>query len=247
MALQRSVLLGALLLIVPFVTVLPFSGLISLGTRSLVTTNQKTITYNQTSEETYFASTSGLTTGQSPLNLAPRGIGFVAPVGKCAHFSVPVTVTSGTTLNLAMTSTNPANFYLLPTYTIQASPDGCGISGDPILSETNFTAYQLHWTAPENNTYYLIFTGPSTIIILMNDGSTKPVQEMANITYASTTETISWAASSTITNTYTTTTAVTPNFYVDNASTHTMAIEVAILILTFTIPIIGIVIHRRRN
>jgi len=247
MALQRSVVLSVLLLALPLASILPFSGLIPLGTHSILTTDQKTITYSQSSEETYFASTSGFITGQSPLNLAPRGIGFMAPPGKCAHFSIPVTVTSGTTLNLAMTSTNPANFYLLPGYTLQASPDACGITGNPILSETNFTAYQLHWTAPENNTYYLIFTGPSTIIILMDHGSTRPVQQVANITYASTTQTISWASSSTITATYTTTTPNTPNFYLNNAATHVTPVEVAILILTFTIPIGIFVVLRRRT
>jgi hypothetical protein len=236
---------GVLLLLAPFAGLLPFSGLLPSSTQTFVTTDTKTLNYNVASTETYFGSTSGITTIQSPLNLPPRGIGFIAPEGKCAQFSVPISITSGTTLNLAMTSSKPANLYLLPGYTFQPSPDGCNIIGNTILSETNFTAYNLHWTAPENGTFYLIFTGPTTIIILMNDGSTKPIQQMANVTYASSTETTSWSDPSTSTTIYTITTPVASPLYLRSVAKYALPIEVGLLILTITT--IALTLHRRRN
>ena len=178
MVLQRSMMFSLLLILAPFAGLLPFSGLLPSSTQIqtfVTTTDTKTLNNNVVSTETYFGSTSGFTTIQSPLALAPRGIGFIAPEGKCAQFSLPISVISGTTLNVAMTSSKPANLYLLPTYTYQLSLDGCSIIGNTILSENNFTTYRLHWTAPENGTFYFIFTGPTTIIILMDRGSTKPV------------------------------------------------------------------------
>jgi hypothetical protein len=223
---------GVLLLLAPFAGLLPFSGLLTSTPQTLAITEAKTVTYSEVSQQTYFGSTIGMTTAQSPLNFPPRGIGFIAPPGKCAQFSLPLSVTLGTTLNVAMTSSKPANLYLLPTYTFQTSPDGCNIIGNIILSEINFTAYQLHWTAPENGTFYVIFTGPTTIIILMDHGSTKPVQQMANITYASSTETSSWVSSSTVT--LTTTIPIASPFYLQSSKNYVIPIGVGILILTIT-------------
>ena len=245
MVLQRSIIFGALLLLAPFAGLLPFSGLLSSTPATSATTQAQTVTYNDTTLQTYFASTIGTTTAQSPFSFPPRGIGLIAPKGKCAEFSLPVSVTSGTTLSLAMTSTEPANLYLLPTYTFQTSPDGCSITGNTILSETNFTAYKLHWTAPENNTFYLIFTGPTTVIILMDHGSTKPVQEMANVTYASSTETSSWVYSSTTTTIYTITTPTAPSYYLPSFTNYAAPIEIGILILTLAIT--ALAVHRKRK
>lgn len=237
---------GLLLILAPFAGLLPFSALLSSSTQTLVTTiDTKTLNYNVVSTETYFGSTSGFTTIQSPLVLAPRGIGFIAPKGKCAQFSLPVSVISGTTLNVAMTSSKPANLYLLPTYTFQLSLDGCGIIGNTILAENNFTSYRLHWTAPENGTFYLIFTGPTTIIILMDRGSTKPVQQIANITYAASTETTSWIDTSTSATTYTITTPVTSPLYLQSAGKYSLPIEVNLLILTITSG--ALVLQRKRK
>ena len=245
MVLQRSIIFGALLLLAPFAGLLPFSGLLASTPRTIATTEAITATFNDVSLQTYFGSTIGTTTAGSPLNIPPRGIGLIAPKGKCAEFSLPVSVTSGSTLSVAMTSSEPANLYLLPTYTFQASPNGCSISGNTILSETNFTAYKLNWTAPENGTVYLIFTGPTTVIILMDHGSTRPVQEMANITYASSTETSSWVYSSTTTTIYTITTPTAPSYYLPNFTNYAAPIEVGILILTLTIT--ALAVHRRHR
>jgi hypothetical protein len=123
---------------------------------------------------------------QTPVSIAPQGIGFMAPKGKCSQVTMPLAVNSGTNLNLELTSTNPANLYLLPTNTFQTSSNGCSLIGSSLLTENNFTAYTLHWTAPENDTVYLLLTGPNTVIILRDNGSTESVEQLATMTYAST-------------------------------------------------------------
>jgi hypothetical protein len=110
-------------------------------------------------------------------------------------------------------STNPANLYLLPTYVFQISPNGCNLLGSAILSASNFTAYTMHWTSPEDGAFYILLTGPNTIIILNDQGSTYPVKLIAKIAYATSTETNFNDYSSTITTTYTSTTTDTKPLY----------------------------------
>jgi hypothetical protein len=123
---------------------------------------------------------------QNPMSIHPQAVGFMAPKGKCSQFTMPLTVKPGTNLNLELTSENPANLYLLSTNTFQTSPDGCALIGNSLLAEYNFTAYTLQWTASEGGTVYLLLTGPNTIIILRDHGSTESVQQLATVTYANT-------------------------------------------------------------
>jgi hypothetical protein len=233
-----------LLLLAALIAFLPHTGFLPASTQSLITSTEKTTTYDLVSAKTSYISTTGFTTDQTPLDLTPRGIGFVAPNGKCAQFSLPLTVTTGTRLNMAMTSSEPANLYLLRNYTFQSSPNQCNIVGDLVLSETNFTAYTLHWTAPENGTFYLIFTGPTTIIVLMDHGSTKPDPEIANITYA-TTEISSWVDSSIITTTYTTTTPLASAFILQGFTDYATPIALGILIATLAMILLRMRTRRR--
>jgi len=218
-----------LLILSALIAFLPHSGLIPASTQSFIASGEQTTTYEVISAQTSYVSTTGFIIDQTPLDLTARGIGFVAPKGKCAQFEVPLTVTAGTRLNMAMTSTEPSNLYLLRTYAFQSSPNKCQILGDVLFSETNFTAYNLHWTAPENGTIYLTFTGPTTVIIVMDHGSTKPDPEMGNITYA-TTETSSLIDASTLTTTYTTTTPIATAFLLQGLADYAIPIGIGILI-----------------
>jgi hypothetical protein len=119
-----------------------------------------------------------------------------------------VTVVSGAILNLEMTSTYPANMYLMPTYAYETSPNGCQLTVPAaLLFQANFTDYTLRWTAPESGTFYVILTGPTTVIMLMDQGSSHPVKQLANITYATSTQTSfqDYAVTSLSSVTYTTT------------------------------------------
>jgi len=232
---QRTVVFVAIILLSPITAMLP--NMINLGSatsNTSVVSNETTLTYTTTSIRTYFKSTSGSTTVQLPAAFPPRGIGFVAPKGRCAEFSLPVSVTLGTTLNVQMTSNLPTNLYLLPTYVFQVSSNGCVITGNVILSESNFTAYTLHWSSPEDGTFYFIFTAPTTVLLLMDHGSTKPVTQMANITVATSTETSDWLNSMTATQTYTTTTTPEP-FYLQPSQQYAPLVGVIILLLSTTL------------
>jgi hypothetical protein len=178
------------------------------------------------------------------MNLPPKGIGFMAPKGKCSQDTLPVPVTSGTILNLEVTSTNPANLYLLPTYVFQTSPNGCTLVGSALLSVSNFTAYTMRWTAPEDGTFYILLTGPNTIIILNDQGSTKPVEQDASITYATSTETNFNDYSSTSTTTYTTTTIDAQPFYLQPPTLSSLEI-VALLITCLGIMLVAVFKIRR--
>ena len=227
---QRTIVFVAIILLSPITAVLPnITNLGSAMSSASVVSNENTLTYTTTSMKTYFTSTSGTTTAQLPAAFPPRGIGFVAPKGRCAEFSLPVSVTLGTTLNVQMTSNLPTNLYLLPTYVFQVSPNGCIITGNVILSVSNFTAYTLHWSAPEDGTFYLIFTAPTTVLILMDHGSTKPVTQKANITIAASTETSDWLYSATTIQTYTITTTAEP-FYLQPSEQYGPLVGVVILL-----------------
>jgi len=79
------------------------------------------------------------------------------------------------------------------------------------LTENNFTAYTLHWTATEDGTVYLLLTGPNTVIILRDNGSTESVEQLATMTYASTETNLNLYSSINIANyTATTTSASQP-------------------------------------
>jgi hypothetical protein len=232
---QRTAVFVAIILLSPITAMLPnITNLGSATSSASVVSSETTLTYTTTSMKTYFKSTSGTTTAQSPAAFPAKGIGFVAPKGRCAQFSLPVSVTLGTTLNVQMKSNLPTNLYLLPTYAFQVSPNGCIITGNVILSVSNFTAYTLHWSAPEDGTFYLIFTAPTTILILMDHGSTKPVPERANITIATSTETSDWLYSATATQTYTTTTTHEP-FYLKPSEQYGPLVGVFILLLSITL------------
>lgn len=232
---QRTVIFVAIILLSPITAMLPnMTNLGSATSSTSAVSNETTLTYTTTSMKTYFKSTSGTTTVQLPAVFPPRGIGFVAPKGRCAEFSLPVSVTLGTTLNVQMTSNLPTNLYLLPTYVFQVSPNGCIITGNVILSESNFTGYTLHWSAPEDGTFYLIFTAPTTVLILMDHGSTKPVTQMANITVATSTERSDWLYPATTTQTYTTTTMAEP-FYLQPSEQYGPLVGAIILLLSITL------------
>jgi hypothetical protein len=232
---QRIAIFVAIILLSSITAVLPnTTNLGSATSTTSVVSNETTLTYTTTSMKTYFKSTSGTTTAQLPVVFPAKGIGFVAPKGRCAQFALPVSVTSGTTLNVQMTSNLPTNLYMLPTNAFQVSPNGCIITGNVILSESNFTAYTLHWSAPEDGTFYLIFTAPTTVLILMDHGTTTPVTQRANITLATSTETSDWPYSVTTAQTYTTTTTAEP-FYLRPLEQYGPLVGVIILLLSITL------------
>jgi hypothetical protein len=232
---QRTVIFVAIILLSTITAMHPNMTTLGSATSSTsVVSNETTLTYTTTSMKTYFKSTSGTTTAQLAAAFPAKGIGFVAPKGQCAQFSLPVSVTSGTTLNVQMTSNLPTNLYLLPKYVFQVSPNGCIITGNVILSESNFTAYALHWSAPEDGTFYLIFTAPTTVLILMDHGSTKPITQRTNITIATSTETSDWLYSATTTQAYTTTTTPEP-FYLQPSEQYGSFVGVIILLLSITL------------
>ena len=181
-------------------------------TRTGIVTYQRTMTatYTSTVLDTTVASTSGYGTVQQPVNISPLGVGFMAPEGKCSQETIPLTVKAGTTLSLELTSANPANLYLLPTYTYQTTPNGCDLIGSTLLTANNFTDYKLHWTATTDGTVYLLLTGPNTIVIMRDAGSSEPVQEFATTTYTRTERSLDLQSSTNVAN-YTTTTVTTDN------------------------------------
>ncbi|MGA3108832.1 MAG: hypothetical protein ABSD99_05165 [Candidatus Bathyarchaeia archaeon] len=202
---QRTVLFVALILVSPLTITLPLTTLTSSHSTGYTTSEETTLTATSVVLRTYFGSTKGTTIVQAPMDLPPKVIGFVAPKGKCSQYTLPVTLTSDSILNLKMTSTNPANLYLLPTYTFQTSADGCSLVGGAILTESNFTDYTMHWVAPEDGVFYLLVTGPTTTIMLSDGGSTHPVKQNGTVTFATSTETNFNDYSSTSTTIYTTT------------------------------------------
>jgi hypothetical protein len=120
---------------------------------------------------------------------------------------MPLTVQSGVTINLDLTSTNPANLYLLPNDTYSLSSNGCNLLGGSLVAKSNFTAFTLHWTATEASTMYLLLTGPSTVIILMNHGSGQAIEQLVATTYANTETNLNVYSSTAMTN-YTTSTTI---------------------------------------
>jgi hypothetical protein len=181
-----------------------FSTPVTVTRTSFVTSERTTTaTYTSTVLDTTLVSTTAYTVVQRPLNISPQGVGFMAPKGKCGQDTIPLTVKSGTTLNLELTSTNPANLYIIPSDTYQTSSNGCDLTGSSLLLANNFTDYTLHWTATGDGTVYLLLTGPNTIIILRDLGSSESVQEFA--TYTRTDTSLSFHSSTNIAN-YTTTT-----------------------------------------
>jgi len=190
-----------LILLSPLAFLIPFSNS-SRSTSMTYTVAERTTvaTYTSTDLATSVVSTTGNMVVQIPVSIPPKGVGFMAPKGKCSQFIMSVTVKSGTTLNLELTSANPANLYLLPTETFQVSADGCSLIGSSLLTENNFTAYTLQWTATEDGTVYLLLTGPSTIIMLCDHGSRQAVQQLATTTYASTGTSLNVYSSATIAN-----------------------------------------------
>ena len=243
---KRTALLVTLtLLLTPLTITIPLTALTSRTSTAYTTSAQTTITTNSAVLQTYFGSTEGIALVQVPMDIPPRVIGFVAPKGKCSQFTLPLTVTPGSILNLKMTSKNPANLYLLPTYTFQTSPNGCSLVGAAILTVSNFTAYTMHWSASENGTFYILFTGPTTIIILNDQGSTQPVKQNATITYASSTETNFNKYSSTSTTTYTTTTTDPNSLYLQPPTQPSLEI-VGLLIACLGVALIAVLRRRRR-
>jgi len=204
-----------LILLSPLAFLIPFSNS-SPATSMTYTVAERTTmaTYTSTALATSVVSTTGNMVVEIPVSIPPKGVGFMAPKGKCSQFIMSVTVKSGTTLNLELTSANPANLYLLPTNIFQTSSDGCSLIGSSLLTENNFTAYTLQWTATEDGTVYLLITGPSTIIILSDHGSRQAVQQLATTTYASTGTSLNVYSSTTIANyTQSTTILTSPQLY----------------------------------
>jgi len=189
---KRTNLFVALLLLSPLTIALPLiPNLSPAATTAYTALNDTVLTYTSAATQTYYRSTMGTALIQAPIDLPPKVVGFIAPKGRCSQYTYPLTVTSGSVLNLQLTSTNPANMYLLPTYAYETSPDGCELTvpASALLFQTNFTAYTLRWTAPENGMFYIILTGPTTVITLTDEGSSQPVLEPSNITYALSTQT----------------------------------------------------------
>jgi len=202
----------AVILLTPLTILLPFSNFVPVTTTTYVTSERTTTAiYTSTAFDTSFVSTTGTMMVQTPMSISPQAVGFMAPKGKCSQFTMPLTMKPGTTLSLELTSENPANLYLLPTNTFQTSPDGCALIGSSLLTESNFTAYTLQWTSSEGGTVYLLLTGPNTIIILRNHGSTESVQQLATVTYASTETNVNLYPSTSIANYTTATSASQPS------------------------------------
>lgn len=174
---------------------------------------QTTMTDTYVGLSTYLSSTEGPMLGGAPLNIPPKVVGFMAPAGECGQYTLPFTVTSGTILDLGLiSSSKPANAYLLSTYTFETSPDGCTVTAPALMSAANFTSYVLHWTAPVNGTFYLILTGPTTMVTLTDQGSTQPVYEVATETYTVSTQTSFEDLLSTSAVTYTSTELAQPAY-----------------------------------
>ena len=147
-----------------------------------VATEESTVVSVNTLLRTYYGLSTGITVGETSVSFPERIIGFVAPKGKCAFFSLPVNVTSGTSLIVEMTANFPVNLFILSDYP-SGELIGCNVSATPIYMKANFTDFTLHWTAPINGIFYFVFTGPTAVVLLTNHGSMKQVAEAATITY----------------------------------------------------------------
>lgn len=206
---RRANLFVALLLLSPLAVLLPFTSAVSSpATNTFTSLEEQIVTYASTTTQTYYGSTTGNALVQSPLDLPAKVVGFMAPKGKCSQYIYPVTIPTGSILKLEVTSSNPANFYLLPTYTYHTSADGCELTAptSDLVFQSNFTDYALRWTAPEDGTFYIVLTGPTTVITLTDAGSSQAVNELTNLTYAMSTQTSiqNYAAPSQSALTYTT-------------------------------------------
>lgn len=113
------------------------------------------------------------------------------------------------------------------------------------MTASNITAYTLRWTAPEDGVFYILFTGPATIIMLDDGGSTHPVKQNATITYATSTETNLIDYSSTSTTTYTTTSIDAKPLYLQPPTLTSLEI-VGLLIAALGITL-NAVFRRRRG
>ena len=237
----------AMLLLAPLTATLPvMTNLNQSLTTTYTVSEENTVTSTSAIIQTYYGSTTGMALIQAPINLPPEVVGFAAPKGKCSQYTYPVSVKSGTILNVEMTSTYPANVYLLPSYTYQTSSDGCEITlpAEALVFQANFTTYTLQWTAPENGTFYILLTGPNTIIIMNDQGSTKPVQQDATITYATSTETNFNDYSSTSTTTYTTTSIDAHPLYLQPPTLSSLEI-VGLLVTCLGIILVAVLSRRR--
>jgi hypothetical protein len=237
----------ALLLFSPLTVALPIMTTLNPSVTTTYTTSEEiTTTYTSYSAQTFFASTKELTLVQVPIHIPPKIVGFIAPKGRCSQYIYPLTVNAGTILNLVLTSTQPANIYLMPTYAYQTTSDGCelSISTPPLMWQANFTAYTLHWTAPQNGVFYLILAGPTTIIMLHDEGSTQPVQEVANVTYAASSQTHFDVYLATNTQTYATT--FTHSLYAEKQALLGLG-ALAFLVAISCLGIMKVALTRRRR
>ena len=209
---RRTELLVAMLLLCSVVVGLWMVPSLTASTPTMhVDSAETTVTDTYVGMSTYLSSTEGPVLGGAPLNIPPKVVGFMAPAGECGQYTLPFTVTSGTILDLGLiSSSKPANVYLLSTYTFGTSLDGCSVTAPALVAVANFTSYVLHWTAPVNGTFYVILTGPTTMVTLTDQGSTQPVYEMATETYAVSTQTSFEDFLSTSTVTYTSTALAQP-------------------------------------
>jgi hypothetical protein len=184
--LMRTAMFVALILLSPLTILVPFSNSAPVATTYVTSERTTTATYTSTTFHTSAVSTTGTMMLQSPMSITPQVVGFMTPKGKCSQFMMPLNVNAGSNLNLQLTSTKPANLYLLSTAQYQTSPNGCDLIGSSLLAGTNFTSYTLQWTATEDGEVYLLLTGPNTIIMLRNHGSTESVEQLATVTRTST-------------------------------------------------------------
>ncbi len=183
---MRTAMFVALILLSPVTLLLPFSNSAPVATTYVTSERTATVTYTSTAFETTVDSTTGTVMLQSPLSIPPQVVGFMTPKGRCSQDIIPLNVNVGSNLNLELTSTNPANLYLLSTAQYQTSPNGCDLIGSSLLAENNFTSYTLKWSATEDSEVYLLLTGPNTIIMLRNHGSIESLKQLATVTRTST-------------------------------------------------------------
>ena len=189
MVARRTGIMLAFLMLLSPATAVPVAQVIGLKNMSeQVTASESTVAYTNIQMHTYYGSGSGTTLVQTAASFPERVIGFMAPQGKCALYSLPVTVTSGTSLSVRMTANAPVNLFILSAYP-SGDLTGCKVSGTPLLSEANFTDFTLNWTAPEAGLFYFVFTGPTAVILLADHGSMQGVQQAATVTYPTSTQT----------------------------------------------------------
>ena len=227
MVVHRTGIIVAFLILLSPVTAVPVAHVIGLRSSSTqVITGESTLAYTNTLMQTYYGLSNGTTQAQEAVSFTERVIGFMAPKGLCGLFSLPVSVKTGSLLNVEMTANNPVNFFLLPDYPSVAS-GGCKVSGTPIVAESNFTDFILHWTAPADGIFYFVFTGPTAVILLTNHGSVRPVEELATITNPTSIETI--LSTSFATTTVSSTLTMTSPLYLQATNHRGLLIIVAII------------------